>query len=57
MRHFFVRDVIVRDDIVAKYVLTECQRTDMFIKVLSKDKLFCFRVELGMHALNDIGVD
>lgn len=52
-----MRDVIVRDDIVAKYVLTECQRTDMFIKVLSKDKLFCFRVELGMHALNDIGVD
>ena len=57
VRHFFVREVVSRGELEVKYVSTEQQRADMFTKPLAKDKLFRFRVDIGMRDLKDIDID
>jgi len=54
IRHQFIRDHINNGDYEIKFVSTESQLADIFTKLLSKDRFYSLRNELGildMHAL------
>ena len=55
IRHHFIRDHITNEDCEIKLVSTERQLADIFTKLLSKDRFYSLRNELGildMHALS-----
>jgi len=55
VRHHFIRDHIANGDCEIKFVSTERQLADIFTKLLSKDRFYSLRNELGIldvHALS-----
>jgi len=55
IRHHFIRDHIANGDCEIKFVSTERQPVDIFTKLLSNDRFYSLRNELGildMHALS-----
>ena len=48
VKHHFIRDHVESHKIDLKFISTDHQLTDIFIKLLAEDRLSCIHRELGM---------
>ena len=54
IRHHFIRDYALKDDICSEHVDTLNQLADIFTKPLNEDQFCKIRRELGMIDVNDV---
>ena len=48
IRHYFLRDHVLKGDYCIEFIDSELQLTDIFTKPLARDRIFIFRNELGI---------
>ena len=54
IRHHFIRDHVLKGDVVLEFVDTKNQLADIFTKPLSKDTFYNIRRELGLIDVSDL---
>ncbi|KAL3010698.1 hypothetical protein AAZX31_07G158100 [Glycine max] len=54
IRHHFIRDHVLKGDVVLEFVDTKNQLADIFTKPLSKDTFYNIRRELGLIDISDL---
>ena len=54
IRHHFIRDHVLKGDVVLEFVDTKNQLADIFTKPLNKDSFYTIRSELGMLDASDL---
>jgi len=54
IRHHFIRDHVLKGDVVLEFVDTKNQLADIFTKPLNKDSFYNIRRELGMLDASDL---
>ena len=54
IRHHFIRDHILKGDVVLEFVDTKNQLANIFTKPLNKDSFYTIRKELGLLDASDL---
>ena len=54
IRHHFIRDHVLKGDVVLEFVDTKSQLADIFTKPLNKDYFYTIRRELGLLDASDL---
>ena len=54
IRHHFIRDHVLKGDVVLEFVDTKNQLADIFTKPINKDSFYTIRRELGLLDASDL---